>query len=206
MAAVATAAAVAVLAVVAFESRQNGGNSLPPVRVATPYRGSEPPGRNVLPQFELPTYDGRPMSAPALRRRVVVVTFVDTACTESCPIIVTTIARALRRLDRRTRSAVAAVAFSVDPKVDTPSHIRAFLRARHADREVAYVVAPERRMRPVWTAFHVLPAVDTGNADMHSADVRVFDRDGVWVSTLHAGVDLTAANLAHDVRTAFARS
>ena len=30
-------------------------------------------------------------------------------------------------------------------------------------------------MRPVWHAFGVLPAVDTGNDDVHSADVRVFD-------------------------------
>ena len=59
-------------------------------------------------------------------------------------------------------------------------------------------------MRPVWHAFGVLPAVDTGNDDVHSADVRVFDRQGEWVSNLHAGVDLTPANLAHDIRLALA--
>jgi hypothetical protein len=60
-------------------------------------------------------------------------------------------------------------------------------------------------MQPVWTAFHVLPAADTGDADVHSADVRVFDRRGVWVSTLHVVVDLTAANLLHDIHEALAR-
>ena len=57
-------------------------------------------------------------------------------------------------------------------------------------------------MRPVWKAFAVLPAVDTGNADVHSADVRVFNRNGIWVSTLHAGLDLTPGNLIHDIRLA----
>jgi hypothetical protein len=34
---------------------------------------------------------------------------------------------------------------------------------------------------------------------MHSAPVRIYDREGRWRSTLHAGVDLTPANLAHDI-------
>jgi len=57
-------------------------------------------------------------------------------------------------------------------------------------------------MRPVWKQFAVLPAAETGNADIHSADVRIFDRRGLWVSTLHAGVDLTPTNLVHDIRLA----
>jgi hypothetical protein len=32
--------------------------------------------------------------------------------------------------------------------------------------------------------------------------VRIFDRRGIWVSTLHAGIDLTPANLVHDIRAA----
>jgi hypothetical protein len=37
---------------------------------------------------------------------------------------------------------------------------------------------------------------------MHSAPVRVYDGRGRWRSTLHPGVDLTPANLAHDLRLA----
>jgi hypothetical protein len=37
---------------------------------------------------------------------------------------------------------------------------------------------------------------------MHSAPVRVYDAEGRWRSTLNAGVDLTPANLAHDLRLA----
>jgi cytochrome oxidase Cu insertion factor (SCO1/SenC/PrrC family) len=112
----------------------------------------------------------------------------------------------LRQLDDGTRRAVAAVAFSIDPKVDTPRHVRTFLRDRHAETEVTYAVASTKTMRPVWTAFHVLPAVDTGNANIHSADVRIFDRYGLWVSTLNVGADLTVPNLVHDIETALARS
>jgi hypothetical protein len=57
-------------------------------------------------------------------------------------------------------------------------------------------------MRPIWRAFHVLSAAETGNADVHSADVRVYDRTGEWVSTMHLPPDLTPKNLAHDIRVA----
>ena len=57
-------------------------------------------------------------------------------------------------------------------------------------------------MKPVWKSFHVLPATETGNDNVHSADVRVFDRNNVWVSTLNVGADLSVTNLLHDIRTA----
>jgi cytochrome oxidase Cu insertion factor (SCO1/SenC/PrrC family) len=199
--AVACAVALPIIAVGAFAATRDHNANVPTRAAEGPYRGSEPPGRNLLPSFRLPTYDGRTVSSRALRGRVVVTTFVDSSCKQACPIIVAALAAGLRQLDATTRRQVTAVAFSVDPKVDTRRHVRTFLRARRAEAELAYAVAPEKRMRPVWRAFHILPAVDTGSADTHSADVRVFDRHGVWVSTLHAGLDLTQANLAHDIRT-----
>jgi hypothetical protein len=32
--------------------------------------------------------------------------------------------------------------------------------------------------------------------------VRIYDRDGEWVATQHAGADLSPQNLAHDLRLA----
>lgn len=203
---IATAFVVPILAVVTFAATRHHSNALASQPSQGPYRGSEPPGRNLLPGFQLPTYDGRIISTQDLRGRVVLTTFVDSACKESCPIIVAALGAALRRLDSATRKAVAAVAFSVDPEVDTPRHVRTFLRDRGAQGQVAYAVASVQRMRPVWKTFHVLPAVDTGNADIHSADIRIFDRRGLWVSTLNVGADLTVTNLVHDIETALARS
>lgn len=166
------------------------------------YRGSEPPPDIRLPEFRLPTFDGRTFDTRSVGGRVVLTTFVDSACREACPIIVAAVARAVDRLSVAERAGVVVVALSVHPGVDTPAHVRRFLRERHALGRLEYVVAPAERMRPVWRAFHVLPAIDTGSADTHSADVRVFDRKGEWVATQHAGVDLSPANLAYDIRRA----
>ena len=168
-----------------------------------PYRGSEPPGTNLLPTFSLPRVDwGGSVRSEQLRGRVVLTTFVDSACHDSCPIIVGILGRALHQLNGRERSRVAALAFSVHPRVDTKAHVHRFLAERGALGELDYLVAPTPRMARVWKSFHVLPATETGNDNVHSADVRVFDRNGVWVSTLNVGADLSVANLLHDIRTA----
>ncbi len=168
-----------------------------------PYRGSEPPGTNLLPTFSLPRVDGGgTVRSEQLRGRVVLTTFVDSACHDSCPIIVGILGRALHQLNGRERSRVAALAFSVHPRVDTKAHVHRFLAERGALGELDYLAAPTPRMKRVWKSFHVLPATETGNDNVHSADVRVFDRNGVWVSTLNVGADLSIANLLHDIRTA----
>jgi protein SCO1/2 len=194
-------AAVASMAAIATAWRSSDG----PRTAPDVYRGSEPPPGIHLPEFRLPTFDGRTFDTRSVAGRVVLTTFVDSACRQACPIIVAALARAVDRLSDAERARVVVVALSVDPEVDTPGHVRRFLRARHALGRVDYVVAPANVMRPVWRAFHVLPATDTGDADTHSADVRVFDRSGEWVATQHAGVDLTPANLAHDIRLAASR-
>jgi len=183
----AAAGGAAALAVVL--SRDAGGS----------FRGSIPPGRIELPDFALHSVDGRLVRSRDLRGRAVLVTFLNSACRESCPIVAAQLARGLRLLGRDERDDVAALAVSTLPRVDTPTHVRAFLRRQRALGEIHYLIGSERELRPVWRAFQILPAVDSGDADVHSAPVRIFDRRGVWVSTLHAGVDLTPENIRHDL-------
>ena len=174
-------------------------------RAAQPgaYRGSEPPGTNLLPTFALPRSGGNGIvKSGRLRGLVVLTTFVDSACHDSCPIIVGILGRALHELSGRERSQVAALALSVHPAVDTKRHVQRFLAERGALGQLDYLVAPTPEMKPVWKSFHVLPATETGNDDVHSADVRVFDRNSVWVSTLNVGADLSVTNLLRDIRTA----
>jgi cytochrome oxidase Cu insertion factor (SCO1/SenC/PrrC family) len=185
------------------ESKQQPQLALTP---PSPYRGGTPPRGIRLPSFALRSYRGNLVSTRELRRKVVLVTFLDTKCTEKCPIFASQIASALRLLPSRARRQVVAIALSVDPRVDSPASVRRFLRRRHANGLLDFLLGGSRQLRPLWQAFHIVPAADTGNADIHSADARVFDRRGVWVSTFHAGVDLAPANLAHDLLLALKQS
>lgn len=179
-----------------------GGGDLP----TAAYRGNPVPVRVALPDFSLKDYTGKRVQASDLQRKIVIVTFLDTKCTTSCPIIASQVASGLRLLTPDERSQVVAVAISTQPTDDTPAAVRAFLRRHRAEHELLYLIGSEQELRPVWEAFYILSALDSGNANTHSAPVRVFDRNGRWVSTLHPGVDLTPDNLRHDITLALSRS
>jgi cytochrome oxidase Cu insertion factor (SCO1/SenC/PrrC family) len=70
--------------------------------------------------------------------------------------------------------------------------------------ELDWLIGPLPELLKAWKRFAVFSALQSGKANAHSADVRLFDAAGIWVSTLHAGVDLTPTNLAHDIRVALA--
>ena len=176
-----------------------------PARVALsqgPYRGSEPPAGIQVPDVALRDHTGAVLRMRAFRGKALAVTFLDTQCTEACPVIAAHIAQALERLPAAERRRVAAIAITVDPREDTPRSVRRFLHRQGAVEELHYAIGSLRELRPVWRAFKVLPSVESGDDDIHSAPVRIFDPRGRWVATLHAGADLTAANLTHDLRRA----
>ena len=187
--------------IVLFASSGDGGEG---VGDDGGYRGSEPPVRLTLPQFDLPSYDGGRVSTDDLRGRVVLLTLLDSQCTDACPILASVIARTIDRLSAEERTEVRAVGVSGDPVEDTPTGVRRFLEAQSAEGRLDYLVGSEDEMRPLWTALQVLPSLDTGLDTVHSAPLRIYDRAGVWVATLHAGADLSEDNLIHDIRSALA--
>ena len=167
------------------------------------YKGSQPPVAITLPYFALTdAISGREVSDRSLRGRVVALTFLDTACTDACPLIVPRMIDGLAALSQDERRRVALVALSVDPSVDTPAAVDTFLRRHRARGRLQYLIGNAATLRPIWKRFYVLSALETGSANSHSAPVRIYDGDGRWVSSLHLAVDLTPANLAHDLRLA----
>jgi len=166
------------------------------------FRGSTPPKGFTLPAFELKDHTGAVVRSKELRGKVVLVTFLDSQCTEACPVIAGHIGTALEQFSPDERTRVAAIAVTTDPGEDTPASVRAFLARHRVEGHLRYLIGSVAELRPVWQAFRVLPSLDSGDDEIHSAPVRLFDTEGVWVATLHAGVDLTPANLAHDIRVA----
>jgi len=169
------------------------------------FRGSEPPDGLTMPSFELRDDRGIAVRSADLRGKAVAITFLDARCTEACPIIAAQVAQAVNAM-HDDRGSIDALAVSVDPVDDTPRRVETFLRRYRAKGTLRYLDGSVGELRPVWKAFAIASAYDTGAANMHSAPVRVYDRKGRWRSTLHPGVDLTAPNLAHDLREALKSS
>lgn len=169
------------------------------------YRGSTPPPGVHLPRFSLQSFRGNLVTMQSMRHRVAVVTFLDTTCTDACPIIASVLGRAISGLAPSERRHVSAFAITVDPAKDTPRSVRRFLRARGALGQMDFLLGRPGQLTPVWHRFAIVSAATTGNSDTHSADVRIYTRRGIWVSTLRPAMDLTTSNVMHDIRTALGR-
>jgi len=168
------------------------------------YRGSRVPAGLPLEQFALMSYRGERVTKQSLRGKVVALTFLESKCKQACPVIAFAVARGVERLSATERQQMSAIAISVHPEDDTPASVVEFLRRRRAVGKLDYLIGSEAELTPVWRRFHVLSALESGDANTHSASVHVYDRQGFWVSSLHPGVDLTPENFAHDVRLALA--
>jgi protein SCO1 len=169
------------------------------------YRGSLPPPGLHLPGFMLHSFQGNLVTMQTLRDKVAVVTFLDTTCTDACPIIASVLGQAIAGLTPAERRHVSAIAITVDPARDTPQSVRHFLRARGALGKMDFLLGGLGQLVPVWHRFAIVSAPDSGDSNTHSADVRVYTRAGIWVSTLRPAMDLTTNNVVHDIRTALTR-
>ena len=193
-------ALAALVAVVALGG--DGGTTTSPA--PSPYAGSRPPEGVVLPSFTLTDEAGRRVASDELRGSVVLVTFLDTQCTDACPVVAGEHARAVDALTPSERERVRVLGITVDPIEDTPASVDAFLARHHAEGRLSYLTAPVAQMETLWKAFAILPTARSGDDSLHSIPVQVYDPTGEWRSTLTTGVDLTRRNVLHDVRLAFA--
>jgi protein SCO1 len=166
------------------------------------YRGSQPPAGLRLPSFTLRTYAGETVHSADLSGKVVLITFLDSQCNEACPIIAAQIARTVDGLAAEERAALEPLAISTDPREDTESSVRQFLARQHAIGRLRLLTRPMPEIRKAWNSFKILSSQESGRDTLHSAPVRIYDPQGFWVSTLHAGVDLSPSNLAHDIAVA----
>ena len=104
------------------------------------FRGSVPPEGLVLPQAVA--------DSPGVAGKALAVTFLDTQCTDACPIAASQVAEAMRLLvDDRGR--VLALAYSVDPLNDTVrSAIMGFDNSTLSDLADRTLRLAQRRREP----------------------------------------------------------
>src|SRR5262245_44483149 len=127
------AAALALVSAGAFAAMRSSTHTSPS------YRGTPAASDLRLPRFSLLNYQGRRVSSTDLQGRVVVMTFLDSKCTDACPIVASVVARAVDQLGR-DRPNVVTLALSMNPRADTPTRIRDFLATRHATGRIDYLV------------------------------------------------------------------
>jgi protein SCO1/2 len=135
-------------------------------------------GTRRAPNFVLRDQSGSALSLASLRGRPVLLTFLDSQCTSSCPIEGRQLGSILRRLPAAQRPALVIV--SVDQSGDTPAGIRHALAKWNLNGpwSVHWLNArTHAQLAAVWRSYGVR-VVPTTNDIVHSLALYLIDRSG----------------------------
>jgi protein SCO1 len=135
-------------------------------------------GERPAPNFALRDQHGARVSLRSLRGRTVLLTFLDSQCHSSCPIVGRQLGSVLRRLPAAARPALVVV--SVDPKGDTHAGIAHALAkwGLAGGWTVHWVNASHRvQLERVWKQYGVVVQPTTHDI-MHSLALYLIDRHG----------------------------
>jgi protein SCO1/2 len=105
------------------------------------------------PDFRLRDEAGRPTTLRSHRGRVVLLTFLDSRCTQECPIQGRLIANVQRRLG--PGSPVDLLVVTVDPWADTGQAARRFAAKARWTGRWQWLLGTPRQVSPVWASYHI---------------------------------------------------
>jgi protein SCO1/2 len=160
------------------------------------FDGALLPGHVSASDFTLTDQTGRRVSVGRYRGRVVILTFLSTACAPTCPLVAQQIRGALDELNTHP---VPVLIVSADPAADTPVRVRRFLAAASLSGRVEYLTGTRAELRRVWRAYNVVPSQLANPNSPHPAAVLLIDRLG-QERDLFQVEELTPEALAHDIR------
>ncbi len=153
----------------------------------------------LAPEFSLQGSDGTALSLGRYRGKVVLLAFGYTACTEVCPITLSVLALAHRRLNTLAGE-VQVVYITVDPERDNAERMRKYLAAFDPSfvggTGTSEQLAAVRRDYGISLGKKV--AVPGGYALSHSSFIYMIDRGGALRALMPFGH--SAEDFVHDVR------
>jgi protein SCO1/2 len=157
----------------------------------------ELPRIGMAPPFTLMTQDGRPLALADLRGKVVVLDFIFTSCTDTCPLQT----RKLARLQPALGPETYFVSITLDPQRDTPAALRAYAVRHGADLgHWAFLTGDPAQIRAVARSYGVI-ADRAGPAGLtHNPLTSVIDRTGT-LRVQYLGARYDPAELRADIRT-----
>ncbi|HEY3766730.1 MAG TPA: SCO family protein [Gaiellales bacterium] len=140
------------------------------------------------PAFDLPDQSGARTTVASLRGHVVLLTFLDSRCTNLCPIEGAQLAAVQRRLPASERPELVVV--SVNP-ADTRASVARFVHEAGWTSPWRWLLGSRSTLAPVWRAYHIGvrlshgQAVQTGKTTIrlqgsvvHTIALYVIDRQG----------------------------
>jgi len=153
----------------------------------------------LAPEFTLRGSDGKDLNLNRYRGKVVLLAFGYTSCTEVCPVTLSILAQARRKLAAQANE-VQVVYITVDPERDSVVRMHSYLTA--FDPSFMGGTGTAEQLAAVRSAYGITVGkkmpMPGGYLLSHSSYTYLIDRDGRMRALMPFGHD--AADFAHDVR------
>ena len=132
------------------------------------------------PEFTLTSQDGAQVALADLRGKVVVVTFIYTLCTNTCPVLTPMMSFVQDQLGADFGVKIAFVSITVDPERDTPEVLKEYAQAFGANLAGwFFLTGPSDVIYDVTRRYGVF-ALKSANGDVdHTFLTSIIDRRGI---------------------------
>jgi cytochrome oxidase Cu insertion factor (SCO1/SenC/PrrC family) len=137
--------------------------------------GSSLGGRPV-PDVRLVNQFGQPMALSQFRGKVVVLAFVDSQCTNVCPLTTVSMVEAKRLLGAAGRG-VQLLGVAANPRATSVSDVMAYSRAHAMVNQWDFLTGTRAQLVAAWRAFHIAVQIQRGAID-HTPALFVIDQRG----------------------------
>ena len=155
-------------------------------------------GKQPAPDFTLidgPT--GQVVSLSSLRSKVVVLSFLYTACPDTCPLTAEKLRNARDTLGTE-RVDLALLAVSVAPDRDTPSATRVFLADHRLTGAMRFLIGDRASLAAVWARYGIYAEPQGQGFVAHIDAIFLIDRQGRARALEHSDVEVDT--LVQDLR------
>ena len=145
------------------------------------------------PDFQLTDQNGSVVSLSDFRGKVVVLTFMDSKCYDTCPLTAAHFREVYRQLNPNEGKQVVFLGVNVNVEENTVTDVLETTRAWHLDEIPSwhFLTGSREKLMPVWKDYGVSAMPDTdGHSIMHTPGTFLIDPSGQqrwYISTPFSG-------------------
>ena len=163
------------------------------------YEGTEMSGEAT--DFSLTDQTGSVIDLSDFRGKVVVLTFMDATCQDTCPLTAAQLRQAYRQFDRNEANRVAFIGVNVNIEANTVTDVYEISKTWRLEEIPSwhFLTGNREDLKAIWQDYGIAVAPDAdGNEIMHTPGVFIIDPSGQkrwYVSTVVSGAGNTELTL-----------
>ncbi len=138
------------------------------------------------PGFTLTDQNGQVRSLGGFDGRVVVLAFIDSRCTDVCPLVAQSLRQMQDALGRKAAQ-VQLLAVDANPDATAVSDALQWTAQHQMTGRWLFLTGPVAQLQAIWSAYHVGVEVEADGQVVHTDAVYVIDRQGRERRLLLAG-------------------